>query len=65
MLQGAAGTLPRTRKVAVDTGAERMGESTAAEVERILRGHGFQTHGDGRMVFGWRTTEPSNGSRGS
>jgi FkbM family methyltransferase len=58
VLAGAAGTLARTRKVAVDAGAERMGEATGAEVDAILRGHGFRTHADGRMVFGWRETTP-------
>jgi FkbM family methyltransferase len=54
VLAGAAGTLARTRKVAVDAGAERMGEATGDEVESILRGHGFRTLAAGRMVFGWR-----------
>jgi FkbM family methyltransferase len=63
VLAGAAATLARTRKVAVDAGAERMGASTAPEVEQVLRGHGFRTHTDGRMVFGWREGAPAGSGR--
>lgn len=53
VLQGAQETLKhRVRKVAVDAGPERKGQSTRGEVEAILVSHGFQVAARGDMVYG-------------
>lgn len=53
VLAGASNVLRhRVRKVAVDAGPERRGESTGAAVEAILTSHGFRVQSVGDMVYG-------------
>lgn len=52
VLGGGSGMLSVTRKIAVDCGPERFGESTHEEVGYILRSHGFEVFEVGYMIFG-------------
>lgn len=59
VIEGGRALLARTRAVAFDTGAERMGEETSAECEVLLRELGFKVHHDRRpnrkITFGLRS----------
>jgi FkbM family methyltransferase len=58
VIQGGRGLLARTRAVAFDTGAERMGEETSDACEALLRDLGFRVHHERRpnrkITFGLR-----------
>jgi FkbM family methyltransferase len=58
VIEGGRDLLSRTRAVAFDTGAERMGEETSEESEALLRELGFKVHHDRRpnrkITFGIR-----------
>lgn len=58
VIEGARGLLARTRMVAFDTGAERMGEETSDDCEKLLRDLGFRVMHDRRpnrkITFGFR-----------
>jgi FkbM family methyltransferase len=58
VIEGGRALLARTRAVAFDTGAERMGEETSDACEALLRGLGFAVHHDRRpnrkITFGLR-----------
>lgn len=58
VIEGGRETLSRTRQVVLDTGAERMGEETSDDVQRLLEGVGFRVFHDTRpnrkMTFGVR-----------
>ncbi len=57
VLRGAAGLLPRVRRVTVDVSPERNGTSTAEACEAILKAAGFQTRflNKGRILLGERS----------
>lgn len=52
VLEGARDLLKRTARVAIDTGAERLGETTSAACEALLRDAGFavRTFEDGGVM---------------
>lgn len=58
VVQGGRDILSRTRQVVFDTGAERMGEETSEDVQRLLEELGFRVFHDTRpnrkMTFGIR-----------
>ncbi|MES2968021.1 MAG: FkbM family methyltransferase [Pseudomonadota bacterium] len=58
VIEGGRNLLMRTRQVAFDTGAERLGQETAADVERLLTGLGFtvthETRRRRKITFGHR-----------
>lgn len=54
VLEGAARTLKRTRKVAVDGGPERQGQSTYDAVSSMLKAAGFKTRVAEDIVYAWR-----------
>lgn len=58
VIQGGHALLSRTRAVAFDTGAERMGEETSDACEALLRDLGFRVHHQRRpnrkITFGLR-----------
>ncbi|MGQ0564424.1 MAG: FkbM family methyltransferase [Gemmobacter sp.] len=58
VIEGARETLARTRTVAFDTGAERMGQSTTTACEALLAGMGFDVRSERRarrqITFGVR-----------
>lgn len=58
VIQGGRRLLSRTRAVAFDTGAERMGEETSDACEELLRDLGFRVHHERRpnrkITFGLR-----------
>lgn len=58
VIEGGRALLARTRAVAFDTGAERMGEETSDACEELLRELGFAVHHDRRpnrkITFGLR-----------
>lgn len=60
VIEGGREVLSRARQVAFDTGAERMGQETGADVERLLRGLGFDVVHDHRLrrkiTFGLRSS---------
>lgn len=60
VIEGARELLARTRQVAFDTGAERLGEETSDDVERLLTGLGFSVSHEIRrrrkITFGLRAT---------
>jgi len=53
VLEGCSST--SIRKIAVDCGAERYGQSTAEEVKEKLQEEGFQTEQTYQVVLGWRS----------
>lgn len=59
VIEGGRDVLARARQVAFDTGAERLGQETSDDVERLLRGLGFTVTHDIRrrrkITFGLRT----------
>lgn len=59
VIEGGRAVLARARQVAFDTGAERLGQETGEDVERLLRGLGFAvTHAvqhRRKITFGHRT----------
>lgn len=57
ILAGAKRTLGITRKIAVDAGPERQGQTTSDEVITMLRDAGFEVSRRGDMVFGSRADE--------
>jgi FkbM family methyltransferase len=58
VIEGARELLLRTKVVAFDTGAERLGEETSADCERLLSELGFKVHHEWRshrkITFGIR-----------
>jgi FkbM family methyltransferase len=54
ILAGAGDKLTLIRKIAVDAGPERNGQTTVREVEDLLASHRFRTWRRGHMVFGFR-----------
>jgi FkbM family methyltransferase len=58
VIEGGRSLLSRTRAVAFDTGAERMGEETSDTCEALLRDLGFRVHHERRpnrkITFGLR-----------
>ncbi|MFN6924956.1 MAG: FkbM family methyltransferase [Tabrizicola sp.] len=59
VIEGGRELLQRTRVVAFDTGAERLGEETSADCEKLLTALGFAVHHEWRshrkITFGIRT----------
>ncbi|WP_343081312.1 FkbM family methyltransferase [Ostreiculturibacter nitratireducens] len=60
VIEGGRDLLSRTRQVAFDTGPERMGQETSADVERLLAELGFSVTHETRLgrkiTFGRRAT---------
>ncbi len=53
VLKGLGNKIKKVKKVSVDGGPERYGQSPSHEIVQFLRLHGFKTQVSGYHVYGW------------